>query len=295
MHIPVLLEEIIEYLNPQPNENFIDCTFGKGGHSREILNKIKPGGKILGIEWDEKVVKEIEESEKRKEFGENLILVNDNYSNLKNIAEKNNFYPVNGILFDLGMSSWDIEKSGRGFSFLKNEPLDMRFNENNPLTAFEIINKWPEEKLADIFFHYGEERRARVITRSVIYIRQNKSIETKMDLAEIVKKAMSVRQKFGRIHPATRVFQALRIAVNDELENLKKGLEAGVNILAPGGRMAVISFHSLEDRIVKIFFRDNAKEGNLKLITKKPVIAGKEEVAQNPHSRSAKLRVVEKI
>jgi len=173
MHIPVLLEEIIEYLNPQPNENFIDCTFGKGGHSREILNKIKPGGKILGIEWDEKVVKEIEESEKRKEFGENLILVNDNYSNLKNIAEKNNFYPVNGILFDLGMSSWDIEKSGRGFSFLKNEPLDMRFNENNPLTAFEIINKWPEEKLADIFFHYGEERRARgIISGRISPLRQ---------------------------------------------------------------------------------------------------------------------------
>lgn len=294
MHIPVLLEEVIEYLNPQPNENFIDCTFGNGGHSQEIFKRIKPGGKILGIEWDIKTVERIEADNKKLEFGENLLLVNDTYSNLKNIVEKNNFHPVNGILFDLGMSSWDIEGSGRGFSFLKNEPLDMRFNENNPLTAFEIINKWPEEKLADVFYQYGEERRARAVARHIVSARKEKPIETTMDLAAIVKKAMPVRQKFSRIHPATRVFQALRIAVNDELNNLEIGLKAGLEILAPGGRITVISFHSLEDRIVKNFFRDKFKEGKLKILTKKPVIAGEDEVARNPRSRSAKLRVAAK-
>ena len=295
MHVPVLFEEVIEYLNPQPNENFIDCTFGYGGHSLEIFKRIKPDGKILGIEWDAKTIEAVEAGNKKLEFGQNLILVNDTYSNLKNIVEKNNFYPVNGILFDLGISSWDIEKSGRGFSFLRNELLDMRFNENNLLTAREIINKWSEEKLADIFYQYGEERRARAIARHIISARKEKSIETTIDLAEIVKKAMPVRQRFGRIHPATRVFQALRIAVNDELGNLEAGLKDSLEILALSGRIAVISFHSLEDRIVKNFFRDKFKEGKLKILTKKPVIAGEEEVARNPRSRSAKLRVAEKI
>lgn len=295
MHVPVLLEEVIEYLNPQPNENFIDCTFGYGGHSLEIFKRIKPDGKILGIEWDAKIIEAVEAGNKKLEFGQNLILVNDTYSNLKNIVEKNNFYPVNGILFDLGISSWDIEKSGRGFSFLRNELLDMRFNENNLLTAREIINKWSEEKLADIFYQYGEERRARAIARHIISVRKEKSIETTVDLAEIVKKAMPVRQRFGRIHPATRVFQALRIAVNDELGNLEAGLKDSLEILALSGRIAVISFHSLEDRIVKNFFRDKFKEGKLKILTKKPVIAGEEEIARNPRSRSAKLRVAEKI
>jgi 16S rRNA (cytosine1402-N4)-methyltransferase len=307
VHVPVLLEEVIEYLNPQPNENFIDCTFGYGGHSLEIFKRIKPDGKILGIEWDAKTIEAVEAGNKKLEFGQNLILVNDTYSNLKNIVEKNNFYSVNGILFDLGISSWDIEKSGRGFSFLRKEPLDMRFNENNLLTAREIINKWPEEKLADIFYQYGEERRARVVARHIISARKEKSIETTIDLAEIIKKAMParnalrsmaggpVRQRFGRIHPATRVFQALRIAVNDELGNLVAGLKDSLEILAPGGRIAVISFHSLEDRIVKNFFRDKFKEGKLKILTKKPVIAGEEEVARNPRSRSSKLRVAEKM
>jgi 16S rRNA (cytosine1402-N4)-methyltransferase len=308
MHIPVLVKEVLEYLSPQSNENFIDCTFGNGGHSLEILKMIKPNGKILGIEWDEEIIKRLGDNDKRLVFGENLILINDNYANLQNIVQEKNFFPANGILFDLGMSSWDIEKSGRGFSFQKDEPLDMRYSAEQELTAEEIINKWPEEKLAEIFYKYGEERRARAIAKRIVVSREKKPIETTMDLTEIIQKAMPARQRLGagmaggptrlifnRIHPATRVFQAIRIAVNNELNNLEKGLAAALEILAPGGRMAVISFHSLEDRIVKNFFRDKKYSGELEILTKKPVVASAGEILENPRSRSAKLRAARKL
>jgi len=206
------------------------------------------------------------------------------------------------------MSSWDIEKSGRGFSFQKDEPLDMRYSAEQELTAEEIINKWPEEKLAEIFYKYGEERRARAIAKRIVVSREKKPIETTMDLTEIIQKAMPARQRLGagmaggptrlifnRIHPATRVFQAIRIAVNNELNNLEKGLAAALEILAPGGRMAVISFHSLEDRIVKNFFRDKKYSGELEILTKKPVVASAGEILENPRSRSAKLRAARKL
>lgn len=304
MHKPVLLNEVLEYLDPQPNSNFIDCTINGGGHSLEILKRIKPEGKILGIEWDKEVIERLESSGKRKEFGENLILVNDSYVNLKTIVHslnvkgvegKNNFYPVSGILFDLGLSSWDLEGSGRGFSFQKDEPLDMRYSRESELTAEEIISRWPEEDLVGIFREYGEERRARPIAKAICAGRKRVAIKTTAELVEVIKKAVPTRFQFGRTHFATRVFQALRMAVNDELGNAQKGLEAALEVVAPGGRIAVISFHSLEDRLVKHYFREKYKEGVLKILTKKPVGPAEEELIFNPRARSAKLRVAEKI
>lgn len=295
MHIPVLLNEVIECLDLKLGDNFVDCTIGFGGHSWEIWEKIKPSGKILGIDWDEEITKRIEISDKRLEIGENLILESGNYSNLKDIVEKYNFQPINGILLDLGMSSWGLEQSNRGFSFLKDEPLDMRYSQEQALAAKDIINYWPEGDLENIFKEYGEEKWAKKIAARIVEARQEEKIVTTRQLVKIIDRAIPFRFRERRIHFATRVFQALRIAVNDELNNLKKGLLSAVEILAPGGRVAVISFHSLEDRIAKNFFRDKAKENALKIITKKPITATNEEIISNPRSRSAKLRIAEKI
>jgi 16S rRNA (cytosine1402-N4)-methyltransferase len=302
MHIPVLLNEVIKYLDPKPNENFIDATFGEGGHSRAILGKTGPTGKILGIEKDEDLLKKFPIS--NFQFPNRLILVNDSYVNLRQIVEEYQFGPVNGILFDLGFSSWHLEESGRGFSFLRDEPLIMRYAHKiqnselkikNYLTAAEIVNNYGEKELADIFWKYGEERFSRRIARRIAEERKIKPIKTTFDLAEIIKKAAPRGYGRGRIHPATRVFQALRIAVNNELENLKIGLTQALEILAPGGRMVVISFHSLEDRIVKNFFREKKQESVLEILTKKPVVSQEEEIRQNPRSRRAKLRAATKI
>ncbi len=298
MHIPVLLKEVIECLDPQPGQNFVDCTINGGGHSLEIFKKIGPDGKILGIDWDSGVLEKLADKldqQTDKQIKKNFILVCDNYRNLKNIVSDNNFSPVYGVLFDLGMSSWQLEASGRGFSFQKDEPLDMRYSKNQTLTAKEIINQWPEEELIRIFREYGEERRARAIAKAIVFRRKKSSIESTMDLVEIVRGAIPARHRFGRIHFATRIFQALRIAINRELENLSKGLEAATDVLAVGGRLTVISFHSLEDRIVKNFLRGRAKENRLKILTKKSVAPDWREAQENPRSRSAKLRAAIKL
>ncbi len=293
-HIPVLLKEVIEYLNPQSNQNFIDCTINGGGHSLEILKRIKPNGKILGIDWDKEVLDSFRNKIK-EEDRKNFILLSDNYANLQNIIAENNFSPVQGILMDVGFSSFHPDESNRGFTFLKNETLDMRYSMDNPLTAKEIINKWPEEELVRIFKEYGEERWAKKIAYQVIFVRQRKLIETTNQLVEIIQRAIPFRFHHAKIHFATRVFQALRIAVNNELENLSQGLESAALILEKGGRIAVISFHSLEDRIVKNFFRDYSREGKFKILTKKPIRPSEQEIQFNPRARSAKLRVAEKI
>jgi len=295
-HIPVLLKEVLKYLNPQAGQNFIDCTIGFGGHALSILKRIAPQGKILGIELDEKVL----EIFKKKITSERLILVQGNFTDLKKIAKENSFYPINGILFDVGMSSWQIEKSGRGFSFRKNEPLDMRFGSRTSkspksLTAEEIINQWSEEELIKIFQEYGEERYARKIAYLICRARQVQLIKTTNQLVEVIQQAVPIRYQHRRIHFATRTFQALRIAVNDELNNLKKALPQALEILEKNGKLAIISFHSLEDRIVKIFFRETAKEGNLDILTKKPIRPSQGEVNLNPRSRSARLRVALKL
>ncbi len=300
MHISVLLEEIIKYLNPQANQNFIDCTLGGGGHSLAILGKILPNGKLLGIDCYSEAIGAFRQKIQDKEFisGEigriknNVILVQDNFLNLKQIVEKNKFYFVKGILFDIGLSSDLLEKSGRGFSFLRDELLDMRFDLNNDFTAAEIVNRYKENDLIGILREYGEEKFARRIAQEIIKERKTQFIRTTKQLVEIIKKAVPLRLHHSKIHFATRVFQALRIETNDELNNLKKVLPQAVEILEPKGRVAVISFHSLEDRIVKRFFKER---DDLKILTKKPLAPTMEEIEINPRSRSAKLRVAEKL
>jgi len=276
VHIPVLKKEVLEYLDPKPNLNFIDCTISEGGHTYAILEKIKPDGKVLGIELDKNIFDKLSLSKTNR-----LILVNDSYTNLKKIVKKYKFGPISGILFDLGMSSWHLEESGRGFTFLKDELLDMRYSLENDLTAEEIVNNYSQEKIEKILKEYGEERFAKRIAKRIIH---HRPIKSTFQLVEIIKKA--IPGKRTKIHPATRTFQALRIAVNDELNNLEKALLQAVEVLEKGGRIIVISFHSLEDRIVKNFFKDS----NLKVLVKKPVIPSQEEVKTNRRSRSAKLR-----
>jgi 16S rRNA (cytosine1402-N4)-methyltransferase len=307
-HIPVLTKEVLEYLNPKENENFVDCTVGQGGHAKLILEKTGPEGKVLGIDADSGQIENCREL--LKNFEKRLILENDSYANLPEIIKKENFGQINGILLDLGMSSWQLEKSEKGFSFLKDEPLDMRYDNKNPnLTAEQIINEWPENKIEEILKEYGEESFARQIAKKISEERQKKRIKNTFQLVEAVKKATP--QKFqsrwqshrgsttssghGRIHYATKTFQALRIAVNDELNNLIKVLPEAILALSQGGRIVIISFHSLEDRIAKNFLKNKEKEKILKILTKKPITASLEEIKINPRARSAKIRAAIKL
>jgi 16S rRNA (cytosine1402-N4)-methyltransferase len=293
-HKPVLLKEVIEWLDVGRNKNYVDCTIGEGGHAIEILKRNGPKGKVLGIEIDPELYKKLE-----KERLKRLILVNDSYTNLKEIVERENFKKVYGILFDLGISSWHIEKSGRGFSFLRDEPLIMRYNgnltEEAKLTAEMIVNEWPEREIERILKEYGEERFAKRIVREIVKARKVKPIKTTFQLVEVIKKAVPSFYRYRKIHFATKTFQALRIAVNNELENLKVALPQTIEVLEKEGRLVVISFHSLEDRIVKNFLKEKEREGKIKILTKKPIRPSKEEVKQNPRSRSAKLRAALKI
>lgn len=328
MHIPVLQKEVLQCLNPKPNENFIDCTIGEGGHTLAILEKTAPKGKVLGIEWDPELYNQLREKCLRWHLKQRLILVNDSFTSLKEIVKREKFGPVSGILFDLGMSSWHLEESGRGFSFLKNEPLIMRYdwkktkslllhsNElstRNDLTAAKIVNGWPESEIERILKEYGQERFAKIIAREIVNSRKLKPIKTTFQLVEIIKKVVPGWYRRQPIHSATRTFQALRIAVNDELNNLEKALPQALDVLKPGvrrdkfllsprspdrelgGRLAIISFHSLEDKIVKNFYRGQSSANKLKVLTKKPVRPSKEEIKINPRSRSAKLRAVIKL
>ncbi len=309
-HIPVLLDEVLELMSPQQGENLIDCTFGAGGHSLAINDKIRPDGKILGIEADKQT------AESYRPANKNIILINDNFVNLKEIYERSFPYPVNLVLFDLGLSSMELDSSGRGFSFRFNEPLDMRFNpQQQRLTAAEVVNKYGQHKLAELFIAYGDvpPHKARQVSKAIIRSRGGKRIVTTYDLIKVIFSALHPKLiKAGeldieqpvlfagrpgrvRIHPATKFFQALRIEVNNELENLRQALPQAFEILSVGGRLGVIAFHSLEDRIVKQLFKTWAAEGRGKLLTKKPVAPSVEEIKNNPRSRSAKLRVIIKL
>jgi 16S rRNA (cytosine1402-N4)-methyltransferase len=290
IHKPVLLKEVIEYLKVGKNKNYVDCTIGEGGHAIEILKRNGPKGKVLGIEIDPELYKKL-----REEKLERLILVNDSYSNLKEIVERENFKKIHGILFDLGISSWHIEKSGRGFSFLRDEPLIMRYDASRGISATEIVNRWSEKEIERILKEYGEERFAKKIAREICKERKKKKIERTLQLVEVIKRAVPKWYLQRRIHFATKTFLALRIAVNNELENLKSGLLQAIDVLEREGRLVVISFHSLEDRIVKNFLREKEREGKIKILTKKPIVPSKEEIKQNPRSRSAKLRAALKI
>lgn len=293
-HKPVLLKEVLRYSDPKPGENFIDCTIGFGGHTLAILEKNKPDGKVLGIEQNKETLKQL----KQNVNSDRIILAQENFADLKKIVEqldvsKYQNIKFHGVLFDLGLSSWQIEKSGRGFSFLKDEPLDMRFGDSR-LKAGEIINQRPKKELEIIFREYGGERYAGRIAEKIARERQKQKIATTGQLVEVIRQAVPRPCLYNRIHFATRVFQALRITVNDELNNLSQALPQALEIIEPTGRIVVISFHSLEDRIVKNFFREQAKNGNLKILTKKPTRPSREEIKLNPRSRSARLRAAVK-
>jgi 16S rRNA (cytosine1402-N4)-methyltransferase len=287
MHIPVLQKEVVKYLDPKPNENFIDCTVGEAGHTLAILEQNKPKGRVLGIDRDNNQILKLKKIER-------LVLVNDNFSNLKEIVKKEKFNSISGILFDLGMASSHLEESGRGFSFLKREPLDMRYDLENPLTAEKILNYWSENDIERILKEFGEEKFSSQIAREIIRQRKVKPINSTVQLVEILKTVIPYKYQHERIHFATRTFQALRIAVNDELGHFKKALPQAVEVLNKEGRLAVISFHSLEDRIVKNFFKEKSLTGELKILTKKPIGPGEQEIKINPRSRSGKLRVATK-
>lgn len=294
MHIPVLQKEVISLIKPQPNENFVDCTIGGAGHTLAILNETAPNGVVLGIDWSPEMIENLKL--KIGNIKDRLILVCGNFSDLRKIVEENGFYSVQGILFDIGVSSWHLDKLTKGFSFQRDELLDMRYNsDSNVLTAEEIVNKWPEEEIEKILKNYGQERFSKKIVRNIIKMRSINPIKTTFQLKEIITRSIPKRFRHSRIHCATRTFQALRIAVNNELNNLENALPQALEILDTGGRLAVISFHSLEDRIVKNFFKEYSKKGRLKILTKKPVLPRSEEIKFNPRSRSAKLRVAIKI
>ena len=289
-HRPVLLKEVVEWLKPGPGQKFIDATINGGGHAEAILEKITPDGKLLGIEQDEELLKTAKE--KFRNFN-NIVLANDNFENLKNISEKYDFGKNNGIIFDLGVSSWHFEDSGRGFSFQKNELLDMRLSKKEDLTAAHIVNEWKQENIEFILREYGGESFAKKISENIIEARKKEKIETTNQLVEIISKSVPNFYKNRKIHFATKTFQALRIAVNRELEVLEKALEYSIGILVPGGRLAVISFHSGEDRIIKNKFREFEKSGHGKILTRKPIVPAREEIKINPRARSAKLREYE--
>jgi len=290
-HKAVLIKEVLQYLDPKPNENFIDCTVGEGGHAKLILEKNAPNGKLLGIDLD---LQQIQNSTLNTgEFEDRIMLAHDSYANIKNIVQSENFAPVNGILLDLGMSSWQLEKSTRGFSFMRDESLDMRYDLiNSVLTAATIVNEYPEAQIEEILKKYGEERFARQIAKQIVQERKEKRIKSTFELNTIIQKAVPAIFQHGRLHPATRTFQALRIAVNGELDNLTAFLPQALSVLSGGGRLVILSFHSLEDRIVKNFFKEKEKEGVIKILTKKPVTGSTEEIAQNPRARSTKLRAI---
>lgn len=292
VHKPVLVKEVLQYLNPRQNENFIDATIGQGGHAIGILKSNGPQGFVLGIDLDSE---QIENSKiMSKEFKGRVFLVNDSYVHIKEIAEKMNLKPVNGILLDLGMSSWHLEESGRGFSFKKNEPLDMRYNLQNIITAERIVNQYPQKEIEKILRDYGQEKFSRQIAREIERQRRTKKIKSTFELKSVIERAIPAKFRHGQIHCATRAFQALRIATNEELDNLKEVLPKAIELLSFGGRLVVISFHSLEDKIVKDFFKSKEKNNLFKILTRKPIVPTLKEKVNNPRSGSAKLRAIMK-
>jgi 16S rRNA (cytosine1402-N4)-methyltransferase len=307
-HVPVLLNEVINSLQLKPGMNVVDCTLGDAGHSEEILKHTSPKGKLLGIDADSESLLRAQQFLRLHQ--DQVTLVCDNFSNLENIVRDASFGPVNGILMDFGWSSPQFAERGRGFSFQNpTEPLNMRYSQgigssdqgSGNQTASELVNTYDEKEIEKILREYGEEKLSKEIAKEIVQARKTKQIETVGDLVEIILQTYRKKLKtdkeipwIGGLHPATKSFQALRIEVNNELGVIRQALPQAVEILAPGGRLAVITFHSLEDRIVKHYFKSLPTD-TYRIITKKPIEAGEQEYADNPPSRSAKLRVIEKI
>jgi len=312
-HIPVLLDEVIKIINPKPGENLIDGTLGGGGHSEAILEKTSPDGKLLGIDLDDEALRE--SKRKLEKYSNKIILRKGNFADFVEIKEENNFGSFNIFFLDLGISSQQLNSEALGISFLKNAPLNMRmggvdYKNDNYKTAEHILNNWSEKAIEAILKNYGEERYAKNIAKEITKERKVKKIINTKQLVEIIFEATPAKYKNQRIHFATRTFQALRIEVNEELKNLKNTLPQILENIEVGGRIAIISFHSLEDRIVKQFFQREAKDcicgpevpvcvcqhrKRLEIITKKPIVASEKEVLENPRARSGKLRVARRI
>lgn len=294
-HIPVLLEEVITGLDLKPGAVYVDGTFGSGGHAKAVWEHLKGNVTIVGFDREADALKR--GGELLRSLGAEPILINASFRTMEVALPEHGIETADAILLDIGISSVQLDDSGRGFSFMRDEPLLMTMNDTvtpETLTAKDLVNSLDESKIADIIYAYGEETFARKIAASIVKVRDVKPIETTFELVDAIKAGVPHWYGKGKTHPATKTFQALRIATNDELGALKEGIEAAFGVLKPGGRLAVITFHSLEDRIVKNMFRDLSKESKGKLITKRPIPPTRAEVIGNPRSRSAKLRVIEK-
>lgn len=305
-HISVLLNESIQQLNIKKNGVYVDCTLGGGGHSSEILKRI-PNGHLYAFDQDSFAINTADE--KLKKIASNYTLINENFVNIKVALEEENVYGVDGILYDLGVSSFQLDIPERGFSYRFDGPLDMRMDQTAELDAYTVVNTYDEKSLVRILFEYGEEKFARLIARKIVSEREKKPIETTLELVEIIKKALPASALRNSSHPAKQTFQAIRIEVNHELDILKKALEDGLSLLNENGRMVVITFHSLEDRIVKKLFKEKTTlqlpkdlpyipegyEIEFKLINSKVILPSESEISNNLRSHSAKMRVIEKI
>lgn len=306
-HTPVLLKEIIENLNIKEDGIYVDGTLGGAGHSKEIAKKLRTG-KLIGIDQDVNALKKSEEV--LSPYKDNVILVHNNYENIDIVLRDLNIPKVDGILLDIGVSSHQLDEESRGFSYHNDAPLDMRMNRSNTISAWDVVNNYSQDELEKIIFDYGEDRWAKRIAEFIVSERQEKPIDTTLELVSAIKKAIPKAVRMEGHHPAKKTFQAIRIEVNRELEVLKNSIEKMVELLNPGGRLLIITFHSLEDRIVKEYFRELYKDcicppelpqcvcektRQIKIITRKPIIPTEEEIRDNPRSRSSKLRIAEKI
>ncbi|MBM4135316.1 MAG: 16S rRNA (cytosine(1402)-N(4))-methyltransferase RsmH [Nitrospira sp.] len=288
IHLPVLLKEVVEALKLEKGGTYMDATVGHGGHSEEILKFIGSEGRVVGIDRDDEALKM---AEARLSNGR-VILEKAKFSDMETVLSSERISEADGILFDLGISMVQLRDHERGFSFFSDQRLDMRMDRRQKVSAWDVVNTYPEREIERILHEFGEERLSRKIANAIVSMRRKQTIDTCSQLSGIVER---IYRKRGRTHPATKTFQALRIEVNGELNELRAGLDASLRILKKGGRLCIISYHSLEDRMVKHFMRDGAKKGLLTMITKKPVTPNDEERSSNPSSRSAKLRVAEKI
>jgi 16S rRNA (cytosine1402-N4)-methyltransferase len=288
IHVPVMVKEVIELLNPVFHGVYVDATVGCGGHSMEILKRLGSNGRLIGIDRDESAIQIAQQylNDSR------VILKRARFSQLKDILKELNIQNIDGILFDLGVSMLQLKDFSRGFSFYSDENLDMRMDQTGSLTAWDVINKYSERELERILREYGDEPFSRRIAREIVRQRGKKTIDTCKELADLIKRIIP---RHGRLHPATQVFQAIRIEVNKEIDELREGLSQVLELLKSGGRICVISYHSGEDRVVKNFFREKQHAGILRIVTKKPILPSLEEVSRNPSSRSARLRGGEKI
>ncbi len=306
-HHTVLKKEAVESLRIHPEGIYVDCTVGGAGHSQRIAEALNPSGVLIGFDQDQNALQAAKE--RLKSASCQIFLIKTNFKRIKEVISELGFHEVDGILFDLGVSSPQLDQGDRGFSYQKDAPLDMRMDQEQTFSAYELVNEWSEEELADILFRYGEERFSRRIARHIVRARQKKPIQTTFELADLIKQAIPASTRRSGPHPARRSFQAIRIAVNDELNVFEQALKHSLDILKSQGRLSVITFHSLEDRICKKFFQEHAKDcicpphfpmctcnhqPLLRFITKKPIIPSKEEIDKNKRARSAKLRVIEK-